>query len=167
MSSLLRRFFPVGRCTRGRIIGMLVVVSGVTFFADLAAYGQMNFMINLGLSVKALTHPSDYPLWRVAVEAVFGLIVLYMAAGRLHDISRPAWWLAVIVALPYIGEAIGLPAIAFVSLIAWLALIFWSPTVGPNAYGPDPRGWTSREQYDAQQAKLYPQSEGTDQPAAK
>lgn len=164
---MMSRFYPVGRCTRGRIIGLLVVISIAKFFADFSAYGRMEFMLNLGFGFEALTDPFNYPAWRVAAEAAFSLILAYMAVGRLHDISRPGWWLAVIVALPYVGEAIGLPAIAFVSLIAWLALIFWSPTIGPNAYGPDPRGWKSREHYDAQQATLHPQPDTSDQPAAK
>lgn len=163
MQALLRKLFPVGRCTRGRLIALLILGSVGTFAADFASTGRVNLMLNLGFRFDALTAPADYAWWRVAAEAVFGLVLIHMAVGRLHDISRPGWWLALLVALPYAGEAIGLPEIAFVSLIGWLALIFWSPTIGPNRYGADPRGWQSREQFEAQEAKLHQRPGSADQ----
>ncbi|KGB53454.1 putative membrane protein [Sphingopyxis sp. LC81] len=167
MQALVRRFFPVGRCTRGRLFALLILGSIGTFAADFATTGRVELMLNLGFRFDALSDPASYAWWRVAAEVVFGLVLVYMAVGRLHDIARPGWWLALLVALPYAGEAVGLPELAFVSLILWLALIFWSPTIGPNAYGADPRGWKSREQYDAQQAALNPKPDSDDQPATR
>jgi uncharacterized membrane protein YhaH (DUF805 family) len=155
MNAFAQRFFPIGRCTRGRIVALLIVGSIGTFAADFAATGRVELMLNLGFRFDALSDPANYAWWRIAAEAVFGLILVYAAVGRLHDISRPGWWLAILLALPFAGETIGLPELAFVSLIGWLALIFWSPTIGPNAYGADPRGWKSREQFETQQAALH------------
>jgi uncharacterized membrane protein YhaH (DUF805 family) len=167
VASFARRFFPVGRCTRGRLIGVLFLISIAKFLVDLGSRGRIELTFNLGFSFDALSNPASYPLWRVFVEVVVGLIIAYMVVGRLHDISRPGWWLAVIIALPFIGEAIGLPEIAFLSLIIWLALLFWSPTIGPNIYGPDPRGWKSREHYDTQLAELNRPQGTNDQTAAR
>ena len=167
MASLVRRFFPVGRCTRGRLIAVLFLISIAKIFADLGSHRRIELTFNLGFSFDALSDPASYPLWRVAGEVVISLVLAYMAVGRLHDIARSGWWLAAIVALPFAGEAIGLPEIAFLSLIAWLALLFWSPTIGPNHYGPDPRGWASREHYDAQQASLNPPQSADNQSAAR
>ena len=161
------RLFPVGRCTRGRLIAILILGSVGTMAADYASFGRVELLLNLGFRFEALSNPLDYPLWRVAAEGVFGLVLAYMAVGRLHDISRPGWWLALLVALPFIGDAVGLPEIAFLSLIGWLALLFWSPTIGPNIYGADPRGWKSREQYDAQQAALARRPDSSDQSATR
>ncbi len=167
MQAVLRKLFPVGRCTRGRLIAVLILGSVGTIAADYATFGRAELFLNLGFRFDALSDPLNYPLWRVAVEGVFGLLLAYMAVGRLHDISRSGWWLALLVALPFIGDAIGLSEIAFLSLIGWLALVFWSPTIGPNAYGADPRGWKSREQYDAQQAALNQRPDSNDQSAAR
>lgn len=165
MEEVKRRLFPIGRCTRGQILALLVSISILKFFFNFIAFGQVSLTLNLGFGLEALTDPANYPLWYVATEALFGLSLAYLAVGRLHDIARPGWWLAILLALPYAGDLVGLPEIAFVSLIAWLALIFWSPTIGPNIYGADPRGWTSRDHYEAQRAALRQHPPAEDQAA--
>lgn len=66
-----------------------------------------------------------------AVSTLFSLAVLlpHLAVGarRLHDIDRSGWWLLV----------------GFVPLVGWIVLLVFfvqDGTVGPNRYGPDPKG---------------------------
>ena len=62
------------------------------------------------------------------LNSVFDLIVflpsLAVAARRLHDIDRTAWWL--LLALTVIGSIV---------LIVWFC---FKGTPGPNRFGPDP-----------------------------
>ena len=75
-------------------------------------------------------------------------IGLALAAKRLHDRNKSAWWLVVFYVLPGIMDAIGSGAgeaeIAFsiasfgLSIWALIELGFLRGTIGPNDYGPDP-----------------------------
>ncbi len=52
---------------------------------------------------------------------------LGIAARRLHDTGRSAWWLL----------------IGLIPLVGWLILVYWyvrPGTVGTNQFGPDPKG---------------------------
>jgi uncharacterized membrane protein YhaH (DUF805 family) len=60
------------------------------------------------------------------VVAVLGWVVICLAARRLHDTGRSAWWLAVF-AVPVLGAL----------WLAWM-LFFKRGTEGENPFGPDP-----------------------------
>jgi len=66
------------------------------------------------------------------LNGIFDLITflpsLAIAARRLHDIDRTAWWL--LLALTIIGSIL---------LIVWFC---FKGTPGPNRFGPDPLGST-------------------------
>ena len=136
------------------MLACLILGSVGFIFADLQLSGRLRLTLDLGFQWRALRDIANAPLWRIAAEVVYDLVLIYLAVGRLHDISRSGWWLAALAALPFAGLAIGLPEIGAVTIIGWLALVFWPGTIGPNAYGGDPRGWKSREQYEAQKAAL-------------
>lgn len=63
----------------------------------------------------------------------FGLLMSYcglaVAAKRLHDRDRSAWWMATL-CIPFLGIIFAL----------WLMVETWflRGTVGPNRFGPDP-----------------------------
>ena len=62
---------------------------------------------------------------------------LALAARRLHDINRTAWWLLLL----------------FVLVVGWIVLIVWAikrGDKGPNKYGPDPRQAVSQQPYNPQ-----------------
>lgn len=67
------------------------------------------------------------------ISTLFSLAVLLpnlaVGARRLHDIDRSGWWLLV----------------GLVPLVGWIVLLVFfvqDGTVGPNRYGPDPKGRT-------------------------
>jgi uncharacterized membrane protein YhaH (DUF805 family) len=84
----------------------------------------------VGLAATALLdsaifgyHPGPTP-FKVLFEVATLLPSLAVAARRLHDTDRTAWWL-----------------LLFLTLIGAIALIVWyceKGTPGPNRFGPDP-----------------------------
>jgi uncharacterized membrane protein YhaH (DUF805 family) len=89
------------------------------------------------------------------ISSAWSLLFLWLAWRRFQDHDRPGWlalvptayayalWLPplrLLVLLPELAALVGL-----VLLLALLVGLFLPPTVGPNRYGPDPRGWRSPE----------------------
>jgi uncharacterized membrane protein YhaH (DUF805 family) len=84
----------------------------------------------VGLAAMALLdsaifgyHPGPTP-FKVLFEVATLLPSLAVAARRLHDTDRTAWWL-----------------LLFLTLIGAIALIVWyceKGTPGPNRFGPEP-----------------------------
>jgi uncharacterized membrane protein YhaH (DUF805 family) len=84
----------------------------------------------VGLAATALLdsaifgyHPGPTP-FKLLFEVATLLPSLAVAARRLHDTDRTAWWL-----------------LLFLTLIGAIALIVWyceKGTPGPNRFGPDP-----------------------------
>lgn len=144
----------IGRQGRGTIL-LLLIVGSIGFAAlDLLMFRRLNLMINVGFRFDALSSVGVAPLWRSAADAIFNLVLLFVAIGRLHDIDRSGWWLLGLVAIPVFAVLTGAPWIALVALAGWIALLFWPGTIGPNRFGADPGGWASREQYEAQKKAL-------------
>ncbi|MDQ0251206.1 uncharacterized membrane protein YhaH (DUF805 family) [Sphingomonas kyeonggiensis] len=147
--------WPIGRAGRGTMFLWLLLGSlGFSAIKFLVFHRIDIGAIQLGLRSEAIAHPTAFPLWYVALEAAFDLALLVVAIARLHDIGKPGWWLFGFVALAALSALPGLGFLILVGLILWLALLFWPGTFGPNAYGPHPLGWESREQYEQQMREL-------------
>jgi uncharacterized membrane protein YhaH (DUF805 family) len=144
----------IGRYGRGTILLWLVLGSIGFNVLDFMVFKQLSLMINVGFRFDALSSYSTAPIWRIATEIAFDIALLVIAIGRLHDVERSAWWLSALVLIPLFAALVGAPAIALLALAGWIALLFWPGTIGPNRYGPDPLGWGSREQFEAQKRGL-------------
>ncbi len=80
----------------------------------------------------AIVMPYGYGFYRP--QPLTGLLTLALllpslgiAARRLHDTDRSAWWLLV----------------GIIPIAGWLVLLYWyvqPGTVGSNQFGPDPKG---------------------------
>lgn len=95
--------------------------------------------------MASLTNPETAA---AGVGAMFGglglLLIVYSLAvlipgiavtvRRLHDRDMSGWW--------YLGAIIGsmIPLVGFLVAIAFLVLMALPGTVGPNRFGPDPKG---------------------------
>jgi uncharacterized membrane protein YhaH (DUF805 family) len=90
------------------------------------------------------------PSWLLWVQIAVGLIFLWLAVRRLHDQDRPGWLALAPAVLSLLAALLPLDALAALAGLADLVLLvflFMPPTIGPNRYGPDPRGWRSSEHY--------------------
>jgi uncharacterized membrane protein YhaH (DUF805 family) len=146
--------WPVGRAGRGAMLNWLVLGSIGFIILDWFAFRRLNPMINLGYRFDAIDGAGVAPAWRVALDIAFNIGLTFVAVARLHDIGRSGWWLAGLAALGVVGVLGGAPALALPIVLGWIALLFWRGETGPNRYGPDPYGWTSREHYETQMRAL-------------
>jgi uncharacterized membrane protein YhaH (DUF805 family) len=155
------------------------VIRFLTFRGRTARDSLLLFLFFTGLGMAALRHHiSELPLWpgplgdpyklihaapwRIAIEAVYDLLLMMVAVARLHDFDRRGWWALGFIALAAAASGTALApvpwasfaslAIGYLALPTWLVLLAWPGGIGPNRFGPDPRGWQSTEQY-AEQAK--------------
>jgi uncharacterized membrane protein YhaH (DUF805 family) len=136
-----------------------LLVSSVVFgLIDWWASRRLNLTVNLGFRFNAIEQIGILPFWRIAVEVALDVALGMVAIARLHDASYSARWLAAIFALTIVSTLPSASSLAFVALIAWIAIIFLPPSVGPNRFGADPRGWRSREHFEAQQEELSAQA---------
>lgn len=148
MRAVLTKLGLAGRTTRTALLVWLllaVVVSLLLWFLVIARLRE-NAESGGTPSIGAL------PLWLASLELAFALLLLRLAVGRFHDQGRPGWlallppaiyaFSTFVTYLPYVEELMPLV------LLAGLLL---PPTIGPNPYGPDPRGWASRDDWLAAQ----------------
>lgn len=82
------------------------------------------------------------------------LTVLWLAIRRFHDQDRTGWlaffpWAAAVALV----EARLPAALVLLVWVGYLIVLFLPGTVGPNRYGPDPRGWKSPEHYEEERRK--------------
>jgi uncharacterized membrane protein YhaH (DUF805 family) len=83
------------------------------------------------------------------LKAAATILFFWLAARRFQDQDRAAW----LALLPWAASAALLfvpapPILPLLILVAFLIALFLPGTVGPNRYGPDPRGWKSLEHYE-------------------
>ena len=97
----------------------------------------------------------------VALQIALSIYTIFLLSQRLRDANKPLW--IVLIILLAIGFA-GYIHIIFM-MISFLMLIIIAllpGTIGPNKYGPDPRGWESKEHYDAQEKRLADEQKNID-----
>ena len=110
--------------------------------------GAINPMLELGSKFRpeALRGgAADLALVALALDA--GL--LWFVVRRLHDAGLTGWWSLALIAAPFLS-----PAGSVLVLGGLIVLVALPGQIGPNPFGPDPRGWTSKAQYEQQQQRL-------------
>lgn len=113
------------------------------------AFGR--FILSLQIALR-----SSVGMWTsgdlalAGMAAVADVLFVWFASRRLRDIGLPGWYA---LALPLCPLLLGFAG-SLASLAVLIALVVWPGTIGPNAYGPDPRGWKSQEQFAQQQERL-------------
>ncbi len=150
--------WPIRRVSRGDFFFWLIGINIIFSSVDWWAFSRLNLTVNLGIRFEALQQFAILPVWRTLLEIVLNLILAALAIARLHDASYSARWLTVTVGLAVASMLPFASGLAAIALLTWLAIFFLPPSIGPNRYGPDPRGWKSREQFEQQQKDLAEQS---------
>jgi uncharacterized membrane protein YhaH (DUF805 family) len=149
--------WPIGRMSRSNAFVGLILLSVGFISVDWFAFNRVNVMLVFGLRFDALRNFDAVPIWRIAFEFAANLLLCVGAIARLHDASYSTKWLVTVLALSFASMMPFASSLAFVSLIAWIIIIFLPPSIGPNRFGPDPRGWKSREHFANQQRMLAEQ----------
>lgn len=146
MRQVLRRLGLLGRTTRTNLLAYLIVVAILNVAVFLFAITTVRAPAPSAARIEALyALAMANPLLAIADNLIF----LWLAARRFQDQDRPGWLalapsaflvLAFLVPLP--------PLLLLLVLIGFVVALFLPPTIGPNRYGPDPRGWRSPEHHE-------------------
>jgi uncharacterized membrane protein YhaH (DUF805 family) len=150
--------WPIGRISRSNFFFWLLGVNALLSALDWWAFGRLNLTLNLGFRFEAVQQYNAIPVWRTLLEVLLNLLLAALAVARLHDASYSARWLIALVGLAIASAFPFASALAAIALLGWVAIFFLPPSIGPNRYGRDPRGWKSREQFEQQQRDLAKQS---------
>ncbi len=146
--------FLKGRIGRTNYVIALLLLNGLFLGVQFWLTGVLDLRLSMGLRSQ-FDWPPVQPLSVIIVSLAFDAGLLWLLVRRLHDADLSGWWVAAIYALTLmIGWAIsGWIALALL-LAAVLVPLFLPPSIGPNRFGADPRGWESRQQFDAQQDRI-------------
>ena len=132
--------------------------TSILLFILLLIAAQVALALLLGRQLVGRAPPADTAI-AVASAAPWAssaatLLFFWLAWRRFQDQDRPGWLALVPTAyawalwilpmpLPFQSQLAGMVGLAMA--LALLIGLFLPPTVGPNRYGPDPRGWRSPE----------------------
>jgi uncharacterized membrane protein YhaH (DUF805 family) len=126
------------------------------WLASMVIIVLMLLLVVLEFGWIALAMVGEHEFW--ASDATLAIIVilylpllfvaLALAAKRLHDRDKSAWWLLLFYGAPSVLNAAAdwMGDVGFILYLAGFALMIWAlveigclrGTVGPNRYGPDP-----------------------------
>lgn len=124
------------------LIGLNVAYMAAIWFLS----GQPNLLLAIGFrSDLNWVMQGDFNLL-AAIAGTHDILMLGLMAVRLRDAEYAGMWALLIVPIAF--------AIPVAALIAVAGLIFIPGTIGPNRFGPDPRGWQSKAHYDEEQDRL-------------
>jgi uncharacterized membrane protein YhaH (DUF805 family) len=142
---VLRRLGLLGRTTRTNLLAYLILVAALNVALFLFAITTVRSAAPSAARIEAL---QALALANPVLAAADNLIFLWLAARRFQDQDRPGWLALAPSAFLLVVLLVPLPPVALLGLIAFVIALFLPGTIGPNRYGPDPRGWRSREHYE-------------------
>ena len=146
LQKVLRRLGLLGRTTRTNLLAYLIVVAALNVALFLFAITTARSAAPSAARMEAL---QALALANPLLAAADNLIFLWLAARRFQDQDRPGWLALAPSAFLLFVLVIPLPSpVALLGMIAFVIALFLPGTIGPNRYGPDPRGWRSREHYE-------------------
>jgi uncharacterized membrane protein YhaH (DUF805 family) len=148
---LLRRTGLLGRTTRTNLLAYLIVVLVLNIAIFVFTVGTLRAPAPSAGRVTAF-HALAFanPLLALADNLIF----LWLAARRFQDQDRPGWLALVPTGAMLVAMFVPYPpALALLIVLGFLIALFLPGTLGPNRYGPDPRGWRSREHYEEERRR--------------
>ena len=156
MRAIARRFGLVGRTSRTTMINFLILClfgAVILWFVGLVEWRQPG-------------RAGPWLEWLPYLQIASIFVFLWLSIRRFHDQDRSGWIavaaaaLGILVVPTGFGVAVTAPLLPmpdFVTaplMIAYVVALCLPGTIGPNRYGPDPRGWKSREHFLEQQREL-------------
>jgi uncharacterized membrane protein YhaH (DUF805 family) len=112
--------------------------------------GGIELMLQFGFR-STISGITTLPPTLIALRAAFDAALLWCVIRRLRDAGLTGWISLAALALPLALGSAG----AFVTMLGLISLFVIPGTIGPNKFGPDPRGWRSREHYDEHRERLH------------
>lgn len=143
------KFWTSPRIGRGDFFFALVGLNAAYLAAQYWLFGVIDLMLQFGFRSDPWTLPMQPPSL-IALRAAFDAALLWCIARRLRDAGLSGWIALAALALPLALGGVG----ALVTMIGMIVLFFVPGTIGPNRFGPDPRGWKSREHFEEQRRRL-------------
>jgi uncharacterized membrane protein YhaH (DUF805 family) len=142
---VLGRLGLLGRTARTNLLAYLIVVAMLNVALFLFAITTVRTPAPSAARIETLQAlASANPLLTIADNLIF----LWLAARRFQDQDRPGWLALAPSAFLLLVFFVSLPPLLLLLLlIGFIVALFLPPTIGPNRYGPDPRGWRSPEHY--------------------
>ena len=142
------KFLTSPRISRGDFVFGVIAIAAVWIAGVYAISGKLILMLELGLKTQIAVigrEAFSISILRLACD----ILLIWFAMRRLRDAGYFGWYVLPILAFAFFGSA-G----AILSIIAMVAIVALSEQVGPNRFGPDPRGWKSQAHFDEQQKRL-------------
>lgn len=131
---------------------------GVAALGWAVMFRALPFAASMGWTLPALPvlPGTQGEVLRIALVAVPLLLWSLVVGSRLRDMGVSAWFAMIVPLAGGIATYFSAPYLPVLGAMALLVLptYFWPGTIGPGRYGPDPRGWLSREHFDTQQREL-------------
>ena len=143
---LLRSLGLLGRTKRTTLLLFIILMLAAHFVASAILLGEAR---RRGPPSEALVALATAWPW---IGLAARLLFLWLAIRRFHDQDRPGWLVLFPWGILMLLWLFPLPAplglmVWLVTLLGFIVSLFLPPTVGPNRYGPDPRGWRSPKHY--------------------
>jgi uncharacterized membrane protein YhaH (DUF805 family) len=143
------KFWTSPRIGRGDFFFSLIGLNLAYLAAQYWLAGRMELMLQFGFRSN-LWSLSALPPSLIVLRAAFDGALLWCVARRLRDAGWSGWISLAAFGLPLVLGDIG----ALVAMGGLIALFVIPGAIGPNRFGPDPRGWKSREHFDEQRKRL-------------
>ena len=142
------KFLTSPRISRGDFVFGVIAIAAFWIAGVYAISGKLILMLELGLKTQFAVigrEAFSISILRLACD----ILLIWFAMRRLRDAGYFGWYVLPILAFAFFGSA-G----AILSIIAMVAIVALPGQVGPNRFGPDPRGWKSQAHFDEQQKRL-------------
>ena len=143
------------RLGRTDLVFAVVTINVAWAAAVYFSLGRIPLMLHVGTRTVFTRWGTEPPVLS-AINLALDLVLASLAWRRLQDANLPGWYfVGVLVVLwlmglvPTLGTVAGMAAV-----LGLVALLILPPTVGPNRFGKDPRGWKSPEHQAEQKARL-------------
>lgn len=143
------KFWTSPRLGRADFFFSLIGLNIAYLAAQYWLVGRIELMLQFGFR-SDLWSFSALPPSLIALRAAFDGALLWCVSRRLRDAGWSGWISLAAFGVPLVLGGIG----ALITMIGLIALFFIPGTLGPNRFGPDPRGWKSREHFEQQRQRF-------------
>lgn len=152
--------WPIGRETSSSLFIWLFLIMIGFAVSNRAIVGAVDLTALPEGIADALVRFDEQVAWRLTLRIALHLLLAVVLVARLHDADYSAGWVAGWFALDAAALVSSIGLWVIVDVVALALVLMLPPTIGPNRFGRDPRGWASREHFDDQLQELITSAGG-------